>query len=338
MSSKFDMNLINYVSKYKPPKKELDLEDKHILLPIYNIRQTEESKNYKDKNRISTNTNHKDHKKKKVVSVTKTNNTQSNINHHHQRKSSAGVFFYHDDSIEENNNITNVNVINNENEKKKKKSSSKEKQNKKKNKEKINHLYNTVKNQNYLLKHELSKREEAINKYKKKYKDQNNIIKNLELILSEIVNNKKSSNRIENKELMNSISNIQNSIVNNFKDDIFYDEGFQEQMAIEAVDQHIIDELCPNPDLMTYEELLELEDNVGKVNKGLTNQQIDNLPNIKYSKGKNNESKQCIICMEEFKEREKVKLLPCAHIFHNNCIKQWLLKEKNCPFCKSEIG
>ena len=69
-----------------------------------------------------------------------------------------------------------------------------------------------------------------------------------------------------------------------------------------------MDELCPNPDQMTYEQLLQLEDNVGNVNKGLTSEQIDNLPNKRFKKEKNREFFQCIICMEEFEEKEKVKV------------------------------
>ena len=89
---------------------------------------------------------------------------------------------------------------------------------------------------------------------------------------------------------------------------------------------------------MTYEQLLQLEDNVGTVNKGLNIQQIKRLPKTKFNKEKYSENERCIICMEEFIDNEKVNLLPCGHIFHINCIKQWLLKTKSCPFCKTEIG
>ena len=158
------------------------------------------------------------------------------------------------------------------------------------------------------------------------------MIKDLELIINELENKNKPIDINNN----NSIINLNDE----FKDDILYDDGFQdeEELALQAVDQQIMDELCPNPDQMTYEQLLQLEDNVGNVSKGLTAEQIDNLPNKRFKKEKNREFYQCIICMEEFQEKEKVKVLPCAHIFHINCIKQWLLKQKSCPFCKSEIG
>ncbi len=51
------------------------------------------------------------------------------------------------------------------------------------------------------------------------------------------------------------------------------EEEKQLQRAIEESNQQ-----NPNPDSMTYEQLLELGDRLGKVNKGLTKQQIAKIP------------------------------------------------------------
>ncbi len=40
-------------------------------------------------------------------------------------------------------------------------------------------------------------------------------------------------------------------------------------------ENHIINEICPNPDNMTYEQLLDLGDKVGTVSKGFTRQEIE---------------------------------------------------------------
>jgi len=47
-------------------------------------------------------------------------------------------------------------------------------------------------------------------------------------------------------------------------------EKAEEEYALKAVEQQIMDEICPNPDKMSYEQLLQLEEEVGSVNKGLT--------------------------------------------------------------------
>ena len=213
-------------------------------------------------------------------------------------------------------------------------------------------LIKKMENTNKLLTDQIKRKDKNINIYRKKFNDQQNIIKNLELILSELEDqsknkNKTSSNTQKNNKQINDIDLINDILVNDFEnqdlndsfeDYILYDDKFQEQMAINAVDQQIIDELYPNPDSMSYEQLLQLEDNMGNVNKGLSKKQYDKLPFVKYDKDKYSENYQCIICMEEFEKNENVKLLPCGHIFHDNCIKEWLLKQKSCPFCKSEIG
>jgi hypothetical protein len=102
-------------------------------------------------------------------------------------------------------------------------------------------------------------------------------------------------------------------------------------------ERDIIDQLYPNPDRMTYEQLLELEDKVGNVSKGLSKAQIKKIPNVYFSKKHFKNQEKCAICQYEYKETEKVSKLPCLHIFHNDCIKGWLEKNKVCPICKKEI-
>ena len=115
-------------------------------------------------------------------------------------------------------------------------------------------------------------------------------------------------------------------------------EKAEEELALRAVEQQIIDELCPNPDSMSYEQLLQLEENVGSVNKGLTQDKIKKIPTKPFRKALFDDNLDCIICMENFEENEIVKQLRCGHIFHRDCIDKWLEKQKNCPFCKSEVN
>ena len=130
------------------------------------------------------------------------------------------------------------------------------------------------------------------------------------------------------KFLMNSLINENESIK----------EKIEEELALKAVEQQIIDELCPNPDKMSYEQLLELEEGLGNVNKGLSKDKINRIPEKPFHKALFDDNIQCIICMEEFNENELVKQLHCRHIFHTDCINHWLSSQKNCPFCKAECG
>jgi hypothetical protein len=46
-----------------------------------------------------------------------------------------------------------------------------------------------------------------------------------------------------------------------------------------------------------------------------------------------NETK-CSICLDEFKRGENVCELPCKHIFHDGCVREWLKREATCPVCR----
>jgi len=63
--------------------------------------------------------------------------------------------------------------------------------------------------------------------------------------------------------------------------------------------------------------------------------QIDRLPTIKYKK--NTAQTTCCICMEEFKEGDGVKILPCFHMFHEKEIVEWLQENDSCPICKTDF-
>jgi hypothetical protein len=46
----------------------------------------------------------------------------------------------------------------------------------------------------------------------------------------------------------------------------------------------------------------------------------------------------CVICVSSFKNKQKLRLTPCGHAFHSNCLEPWLLSGKNhCPGCKLEL-
>lgn len=43
---------------------------------------------------------------------------------------------------------------------------------------------------------------------------------------------------------------------------------------VSEVEEMLINELCPNPDQMTYEQLLEFQEKIGYVEKGFTKKEI----------------------------------------------------------------
>lgn len=46
---------------------------------------------------------------------------------------------------------------------------------------------------------------------------------------------------------------------------------------------------------------------------------------------------ECMICLVDFEEGERVGDLPCGHVFHvEPCLKQWLQLKNHCPLCHTE--
>ncbi|XP_064124585.1 E3 ubiquitin-protein ligase RNF149 isoform X11 [Loxodonta africana] len=54
-------------------------------------------------------------------------------------------------------------------------------------------------------------------------------------------------------------------------------------------------------------------------------------------KGIDVDAENCAVCIENFKAKDVVRILPCKHIFHRTCIDPWLLDHRTCPMCKLDV-
>lgn len=92
-------------------------------------------------------------------------------------------------------------------------------------------------------------------------------------------------------------------------------------------------------DNMSYEELLALEERIGNVSTGLSEETISkNLKNRKcivVASDSQSDVEPCCICQEEYNDGEDLGTLECGHDFHTACIKQWLMYKNLCPICKT---
>ncbi|KAI5327557.1 PREDICTED: RING-H2 [Prunus dulcis] len=75
------------------------------------------------------------------------------------------------------------------------------------------------------------------------------------------------------------------------------------------------------------------------VTAGLDEALIKSLTVCKYKKGDGFvEGTDCSVCLSEFEEDERLRLLPkCNHAFHLPCIDTWLKCHSNCPLCRANI-
>lgn len=103
-----------------------------------------------------------------------------------------------------------------------------------------------------------------------------------------------------------------------------------------------VDEVAVMSDsIVSYEDLLEMEEQMGRVNVGLSEETISknlktSIANVDHSKEKEEDQGEiCVVCQREYEGNETVATLHCGHCYHANCIKEWLLHKNVCPICKS---
>ncbi|XWS22082.1 hypothetical protein CRYUN_Cryun29cG0003800 [Craigia yunnanensis] len=71
---------------------------------------------------------------------------------------------------------------------------------------------------------------------------------------------------------------------------------------------------------------------------GLKKRDLKQIPVAVYGTGVNIPSTECPICLGEFVDGEKVRVLPkCNHGFHVRCIDTWLVSHSSCPNCRHSL-
>jgi hypothetical protein len=89
-------------------------------------------------------------------------------------------------------------------------------------------------------------------------------------------------------------------------------------------------------DSMDYDQLLALGERIGSVkSKGAEPIDILRLPETTITTATLGKYPACAICLESFKETEKIRTLPCFHRFHSDEIDKWLTINKACPSCQT---
>ncbi|GMN40576.1 hypothetical protein TIFTF001_009797 [Ficus carica] len=71
---------------------------------------------------------------------------------------------------------------------------------------------------------------------------------------------------------------------------------------------------------------------------GLKRSRLRQIPVSVYGSGTEIPATDCPICLGEFVDGEKVRVLPkCNHGFHVRCIDTWLLSHSSCPNCRHSL-
>jgi len=84
------------------------------------------------------------------------------------------------------------------------------------------------------------------------------------------------------------------------------------------------------------DQMLQLYRNFGNIQgpAPATEESIREIPQTKITQQHVDEELQCSVCFENFNLDEQVKKLPCNHMYHPQCIDQWLVHHNTCPICR----
>ncbi|PQQ15619.1 putative E3 ubiquitin-protein ligase RHG1A [Prunus yedoensis var. nudiflora] len=142
------------------------------------------------------------------------------------------------------------------------------------------------------------------------------------------------SNRLVSEQICNVLGLMRRGESLRFEDVMILDQSVLFGVA-DIHDRHR--DMRLDVDNMSYEELLALEERIGNVSTGLSEETISNrLKHKKYiAVGSQAETEPCCVCQEEYNDGEDLGMLECGHDFHSDCIKQWLKHKNLCPICKT---
>nr|KYP74357.1 RING-H2 finger protein ATL3B [Cajanus cajan] len=79
-----------------------------------------------------------------------------------------------------------------------------------------------------------------------------------------------------------------------------------------------------------------------RASRGLDAAVIATFPTLEYSAVKIHKigkgTLECAVCLNEFEDTETLRLIPkCDHVFHPECIDEWLGSHTTCPVCRANL-
>jgi E3 ubiquitin-protein ligase RNF115/126 len=111
---------------------------------------------------------------------------------------------------------------------------------------------------------------------------------------------------------------------------------FAPPMLMGRLASHVIVSADGLDDVITM--LLSQLDEAGTGAPPASKDEIDALPTIEVLQEQVDACLQCNICMEDFQLDERVRSLPCKHIYHGICITPWLQLHGTCPICRHTVN
>lgn len=101
---------------------------------------------------------------------------------------------------------------------------------------------------------------------------------------------------------------------------------------------------------LSYDALLTLGERIGDVRMERwameAQEHIDRLPLETYDASavegnegvaENDSNVKCLVCQHEYQDQDQLRRLPCGHVFHAECVDEWLQTHDDCLYCRKCI-
>jgi len=86
-------------------------------------------------------------------------------------------------------------------------------------------------------------------------------------------------------------------------------------------------------DAVSQQELQQMQD----FKRIVPDEELAKLQVVVFSELQTDE-KSCSICLDEFLAESQLYTIPCKHLFHKECLTDWVAENYKCPVCRGEIA
>ena len=86
-------------------------------------------------------------------------------------------------------------------------------------------------------------------------------------------------------------------------------------------------------DAVSQQELQQMQD----FKRIIPDEELAKLQVVAFSELQTDE-KSCSICLDEFLAESQLYTIPCKHLFHKECLTDWVAENYKCPVCRGEIA
>ncbi|KAI8576764.1 hypothetical protein K450DRAFT_255487 [Umbelopsis ramanniana AG] len=142
---------------------------------------------------------------------------------------------------------------------------------------------------------------------------------------------------------------IDPDLLNEFAIQTFHSENKKSHLKPPSVHNHndkdcCVVEICPS---LTYPEIAHVSARANPILGDTISEAPPENQEIKAEKPFDTRSMAssidlCPICLDQYEDGDsKIRVLPCTHYFHQECIDSWLLRENtttNCPCCNFDLS